>query len=117
MIRNTQQKIKTLFEQGARSVHVSTNQLEKKKEDKQSNKENPSASLKGGNDMGSSSNSKESFEKDEKVLCFDIKLQKNVEAVIVNRVTYSQYAVRIGKNPRAILRNAFFLTKQNKDIQ
>lgn len=58
-----------------------------------------------------SDNEANRFEVGEKVNCYDIHLKENVEAVVFNRVTYGQYAIRIDKKNRVVLRNAIFLSK------
>lgn len=52
------------------------------------------------------------FEVGDKVTCYDIHLKQNIDAVVVNRVTYGQYAIRTENNNRVVLRRSIFLSKK-----
>lgn len=52
------------------------------------------------------------FEVGDKVTCYDIHLKQTVDAVVVKRVTYGNYAIQIGNSNRVVLRRAIFLSKK-----
>lgn len=57
---------------------------------------------------------KKGFKDGEEVLYYDIKQQEHLDAKIVRRVSYGEYAIRVGQNKRTLLRKAFFLQKKNE---
>lgn len=79
------------------------------KKDKSCLKKNESKA-KGGK-QSSKFSQKEEFEDGEVVDYYDINAKHCVEAVIVGRITYGQYAIRVDK--RTLLRKAFFLSKKS----
>lgn len=64
-----------------------------------------------GGKQSSKSAQKEEFEDGEAVDYYDIHEKRNVDAVIVRRITFGQYAIRV--NNRVFIRKAFFLTKKS----
>lgn len=116
MASSGQQKRKLTSKSSANNSEINDNELAQFLQDLQAKKMTSSAQQKGKlhlNDIkrkNNNSSAVENFDVGEKVKCYDIKLKQPVDAEVVKRVTYGQYAVTIGN--RTVLRKAIFLSKK-----
>lgn len=62
------------------------------------------------NNMSSYSSRVDNFAIGESVKYYDMQLKQSIDAVIVQRIAYGQYVIKVGN--RTLLRKAFFLSKK-----